>query len=94
LKVPRERLKQRYLDLNKVAFCDGQEAENELKMTREHLKHRFFDFTHVAFWACQEEEIEFPVPGDHLNIAYLTPPKSNFGLFKKQKMTFKCHSTT
>ena len=28
------------------------------------------------------------------NIAFLTSPKSNFGVFKRQKITFICHSTT
>ena len=58
------------------------------------LKHRFLDFTQVAFWSGQEEENVFPVPGDHLKHALSTSPKSNFWLVKRQKMTFKCHSTT
>ena len=36
------------LDLNKVAFWDGQEAENEFKVTWEPLKHRFLGLTQVA----------------------------------------------
>ena len=50
-------LKQRFLDLNKVAFWDGQEVENEFKVTCEHLKHRFLEFTQVVFLAGQEEEV-------------------------------------
>jgi len=53
LKVPCVLLKERFFELNKVAFRDCQEAENELKLTSEHMKHRFVDFTQVAFWARQ-----------------------------------------
>ena len=54
-----------------------------VQRTIDPLKHRFLDFTYFAFWAGQEKENEFS-----------TSPKSNFGLVKRQKMTFKCHSTT
>jgi len=89
LRLPCETLKYHFLDLNKVAFWDGQEGENEFKVTCESLKHRFLDFTQVAFWAVEEE-----VPADHLKPAFSNSPKSNFGLVKRQNMTFKCHSNT
>jgi len=49
LRLPSLPLKHRFLDRNKVAFWDGQEAENEFKVTCESLKLRFLDFIQVAF---------------------------------------------
>jgi len=42
-------LEKRFLDLNKVAVWDGEEAVKEFNVTWKHLKHRFLDFTQVAF---------------------------------------------
>jgi len=52
-KRPCGSLKQRFLDFYKVAFWDGEDAENEFRVTNEQFKHRFLDFTQVAFWAGQ-----------------------------------------
>jgi len=38
-------LENRFLDLNQVAFWDGQEAENEFKLPCEPLKHRIFGWS-------------------------------------------------
>jgi len=38
--VPGDLLKHGFLDLTLVAFCAGQEAENELTEAGDHLKHR------------------------------------------------------
>jgi len=47
--MPCEPLKHPFIDLNQVAFRDGQEAENELKVSRDPLKYRFLEFSQVAF---------------------------------------------
>jgi len=50
---------------------------------------------HVSrIWACHEEENDFKDSWKHWNIFLSTSSKSNFGFFKRQKLTFKCHSTT
>jgi len=59
MKVPSEPLKYRFLDINQVAFWDGQEAEKEFKVTCEPLRHRCLDFIQVAFWAWQVTENNF-----------------------------------
>jgi len=40
-----EHLKHRFFDLNRVAFLDDQDAENEFKVNYEPLIHRFLQFT-------------------------------------------------
>ena len=71
-------LKQCFLDLNKVAFCDCQDAVNEFKVTWKILKHRFLEFTQNAFWVGLEEENEFPVLGDQLKQRILDLNKDEF----------------
>jgi len=54
--VPFEDLNRRFIDLKKVDFSVGQEAENDFKVTFDKLNHRFFDFIQIAFWAISEAE--------------------------------------
>jgi len=48
----------------------------------------------IRFWAGQEEENEFREPGDYLKHRFLEVTKVEFWAFKRQKMTFKCHSNS
>jgi len=63
--VPFDHLNRRFIDLKKVTFSVGQEAENDFKVTFDNLNHRFFDFIQIAFWADQKAENEFAVPCNH-----------------------------
>jgi len=44
-----ENLNRRFIDMIKVAFSVGLEANNDFKVTFENLSRRFFDFTEIAF---------------------------------------------
>jgi len=52
--VPFDHLNRRLIDVKKVTFSAGQEAENVFKLPFDHLNHRFFDINQIAFWAIQE----------------------------------------
>jgi len=58
-------LNRRIIDIIKVAFSVGLEANNDFKVTFENLNRRIFDFIEIAFWAGQEAENEFAVPCNH-----------------------------
>jgi len=60
--MPFDHLNSRFIDLKKVEFSFGQEAENDFKVTFDNWNHGFFDFIQIAFWDCQEAENEFAVP--------------------------------
>ena len=86
--MPADHLKHRFLELTKVAFCVGQEEENELKVHCEHFKHRFLNFTQVAFWSGEEAGNEFTVPEDHLKISILY--MSQVAIWAVQEMKVQC----
>jgi len=51
--VPYDHLIRLFMNLKKVAFSVGQDAENDIKVTFDYLNHRFFDVNLIAFWAGQ-----------------------------------------
>jgi len=54
--VPFDHLNRRFIDLKKVAFSIGQEADNDFKLPIHNLNQRFFDFLRIAFLGGQEAE--------------------------------------
>jgi len=42
-------LNRRLIELQKVTFSVGQEAENDFKVTFDNVTHGFFDFIQIAF---------------------------------------------
>jgi len=103
--VPFDHLNRRFIDLKNVIFSVVQGAENDFKVTFDNLNHRLFDFIQIAFWASPEAQNKFRVPCEPLKhrffefteVAFWAGQgeeyklQSNFGLVKRQKMTFKCH---
>jgi len=69
LKVLCEPLKHRFLDPNKIAFWNGQEAENEFKVSCEPLKHRFLHFILFAFWLVKKQKKPFKCHSTTLIVA-------------------------
>jgi len=63
--VPFDHLNRLFINLKKVEFSVGQEAENDFKEAFDNLKDSFFDFIQTAFWAGQEAENEFSVQCNH-----------------------------
>ena len=53
------------MELKKVAFSVGQEANNDFKVTFKNLNHRLFDFMEIEFLSGQEAENELAVPCNH-----------------------------
>jgi len=68
--TPFDHLNRRFIDLNKVAFSVGQVAENDLKMTFDNLNH------HKISSQCLTTTRK---------VAFLTSPKSHFGLVQRPK---------
>jgi len=60
--VPFDHLNRRFIDLKKVEFSAGQEAENDFKEPFKKLYQRFSEFPQIAFWAGQEAEYDFAMP--------------------------------
>jgi len=63
--VPLDHLNQRFIELKKVAFLVGQEANNDFKVTFKNLNHRLFVFIEIEFLSGQEAENELAVPCNH-----------------------------
>jgi len=83
--VPFDHLNRRFINLKKVAFLVGQEAENDFKVTFDNMNNRFFVFILIAFWAGVEAENEFAVPCIHEKFAFLFNPSRILGWSRCRK---------
>ena len=48
-----------FFNFTQVAFCVGQEEENEFPVPGDHFKHRLLDLTIVELLSCQDTENDF-----------------------------------
>jgi len=55
-------MNRRIINLKKVAFSVGQEAENDVKVTFDNLNNCFLDNIQIEFWTGLEAENENAVP--------------------------------
>jgi len=85
--MPFDHLNRSFIDLKKVAFSVGQEAENDFKVPFDKMNHRFIDFIQIAFWAGQEAKMSSQCLANTRNVALLTSPTLHFVLVQRPKIS-------